>query len=107
MAAELGALSGTRAQKRPSASAGPASLGSPAPVDPGPMSVSGSPKRFLVNARVEAPSPLVPTRDMTVSELTHAYQHLAAQAALDKAWSKMVDGAITDHALWLDRDTAA
>ena len=48
MAAELGALSGTRAQKRPSARAGPASLGSPAPIDPGPMSVSGSPKRFLV-----------------------------------------------------------
>ena len=35
-------------------------------------------------------------------ELTHAYQHLAAQAALDKAWMSKVEEAITDHAVWLD-----
>ena len=44
---------------------------------------------------------------MTPIELTHAYQHLAAQAAFGKAWAKMVEGAITDHALWLDRHTSA
>ena len=40
---------------------------------------------------------------MTALELTHAYQHLAAQAALDKAWAKMLEVSITDHALWLHR----
>ena len=55
----------------------------------------------------EAPSPSAPTRDMTATELTHAYQHLAAQAALDKAWAKTVEASITDHALWLDRHSQA
>ena len=44
---------------------------------------------------------------MTSTELTHAYQHLAALAALDKAWVKTVETAITDHALWLDRHSHA
>ena len=40
---------------------------------------------------------------MTNTELTHSYQHLAAQADLDKEWMKKVEAAITDHATWLDR----
>ena len=95
MAAEFGAPY-TRVAKRRSASVGPASPGNPMLVDPGP--ISGPPKRFLVGARIEAPSLSAPTRDMTVAKLTHAYQHLVAQSALDKAWSKMFKGAITDHA---------
>ena len=35
-------------------------------------------------SREHAPSPSAPTKDMTIQELTHVYQHLAAQAALDK-----------------------
>ena len=69
--------------------------------------MSGSPKRFSDGSRwIEAPSPSAPTTDMTIAELIHAYQHLAAQAALDKAWAKMVEGTIADHALWLDRQTS-
>ena len=44
---------------------------------------------------------------MTIQELTHAYQHLATQAALDKQWALRVEGTVTDHALWLDRHGAA
>ena len=44
---------------------------------------------------------------MTLAELTHAYQHLAAQAGLDKQWSARVESAITDHALWQDKHTRA
>ena len=70
--------------------------------------MSGSPKRFSGEGGwTEAPSPSAPTPDVTATELTHAYQHLAAQAALDKAWAKMVEGAITDHVLWLDRHASA
>ena len=82
MAAEFGVLSSTRAQKRRSASVGPASLGRPMPVDPGPMSVSGSPNSFLVGVHLEAPSLSAPTRDMTVSERTRAYQHMVARAGV-------------------------
>ena len=42
-----------------------------------------------------------------MSELTHAYQHLAAQAALDRQWAGRVEMAITDHALWLYKHKAA
>ena len=68
--------------------------------DPGPAT-SGSPQRLL-GARIEAESPSAPTREMSQMELTHAYQHLAAQAELDKQWMSKVEGAITDHAVWLD-----
>ena len=75
-----------------------------------PMNISGSPKRFTDGTSkgwTEAPSPTAPSRDMIPSELTHAYQHLAAQAPLDKAWVKTVEMTITDHALWLDRHSHA
>ena len=39
---------------------------------------------------------------MSMAELTHAYQHLAAQAALDQGWMKKVQEALTDHAGRLD-----
>ena len=44
---------------------------------------------------------------MTIQELTHAYQHLAAQAALDKQWALRFEGAVADHAQWLDSNSAA
>ena len=70
--------------------------------------MSGSLKRFSDGSgRIEAPSPSAPTRDMTIAELTRAYQHLAAQAAVDKAWAKMVEGAIADYVLRLDRHISA
>ena len=56
----------------------------------------------MVGMRREAESPSAPTHDMSLSELIHAYQHLAAQAELDKKWMTEVEGAITDHAGWLD-----
>ena len=40
--------------------------------------------------RSEAASLIAPTQDMTLAELTHAYQHLAAQSALDKQWAGRV-----------------
>ena len=49
--------------------------------------IGGSPKRFSDGTSAswnEAPSPAAPLHDMNLSELTHAYQHLAAQAAFDK-----------------------
>ena len=52
--------------------------------------------------RAEAASPAVPSADMTITELTHAYQHLAAQSGLDRQWATRVESAITDHAFWLD-----
>ena len=70
----------------------------------------GSPKRFIdgtTSGWSEAPSPSAPTRDMTAFELTHAHQHLAAQAALDKSWAKTVKASSTDDALWLDRHSQA
>ena len=44
---------------------------------------------------------------MTTTALVHAYQLLAAQAALDKSWVKTVETAITDHAVWLERHSHA
>ena len=44
---------------------------------------------------------------MTFQEPTHTYQHLAAQAALEKQWASRVEGALTDHAQWLDHHIAA
>ena len=44
---------------------------------------------------------------MTLSELTHVYQHLAAQAGLDRQWAARVESVITDHALWLDKHSRA
>ena len=72
--------------------------------------IGGSPKRFSDGTSAswnEAPCPAAPFQDMNLSELTHAYQHLAAQAAFDKTWVKTVETAITDHALWLDRHSQA
>ena len=80
---------------------------SPAPPNE-PTIISDSPKRFTDGtAWSEAPSPSARTRDMNLSELTHAYQHLAAQASLDKACAKTVEASITDHSLWLDRHSQA
>ena len=70
--------------------------------------IGDSPTRFSgESSRVSAASPAAPTQDMTITELTHAYQHLAAQAGLDKQWSTRVESAITDHALWLDKHSRA
>ena len=70
--------------------------------------VGESPTRFTgTNGHAQAPSPAAPTQDMTLTELTHAYQHLAAQAGLDKQWAGRVESAITDHALWLDKHSRA
>ena len=77
---------------------------------PEPMAIEVSPKRFSDGTSTnwnEVPSPAAPSRDMTLTELTHAYQHLAAQAAHDKVWVKTVEMTITDHALWLDRHSQA
>ena len=75
----------------------------PAAGPAGPM-MADSPKRFSSDGtHVKAASPIAPTQDMTITELTHAYQQLAAQAALDTQWAGRVELAITDHALWLDR----
>ncbi len=82
--------------------------GSPDPMEQ--VTIEGSPKRFSDGTSQnwnEVPSPAAPSRDMTLSELTHAYQHLAAQAAHDKTWVKTVELTITDHALWLDRHSRA
>ena len=70
--------------------------------------IADSPKRYSVDGtRIEAANPVASTQDMTITERTHAYQHLAAQAALDKQWAGQVDLAITDHVLWLDRHKSA
>ena len=82
--------------------------GSPDPMEQ--VTIEGSPKRFSDGTSQnwnEVPSPAAPSRDMTLTELTHAYQHLAAQAAHDKVWVKTVELTITDHALWLDRHSRA
>ena len=49
-----------------------------------------------------APSPPAPGRDMTLTELTHAYQSMSAQFALDRNWMKTVEEATTDHATRID-----
>ena len=70
--------------------------------------ISDSPTRFTgESTRASAVSPAAPTQDMTITELTHAYQHLAAQAGLAKQWATRVEFAITDHALWLDKHSRA
>ena len=110
MAAELGiAPAGGRTA---SLSPGARKRRTPTGVSPDPMdqAIGGSPKRFTDGTSTnwnEVPSPAAPSRDMTLSELTHAYQHLAAQAAHDKTWVKTVELTITDHALWLDRHSQA
>ena len=92
MAGEPGAPSAvsesTRAtKKRGSSSRSLSPIVAPSPgatsaqSDPGPA--VSSPKR-MVEMRRQAESPSAPTRDVSLSELTHAYQHLAAQAELDK-----------------------
>ena len=70
--------------------------------------IGDSPTRFTgESTRANAASPAAPTQDMTITELTNAYQHLAAQAGLDKQWSTRVEFAITDHAMWLDKHSRA
>ena len=70
--------------------------------------IAQSPTRFTgESTRADAVSPAAPTQDMTITELTHAYQHLAAQSALDKQWAGRVELAITDHAQWLDGHRSA
>ena len=70
--------------------------------------VGDSPKRFTTDdKRSEAASPIAPTQDMSLAELIHASQHLAAQSALDKQRAGRVEMAIADHALWLDMHKAA
>ena len=74
----------------------------------GTAEIGDSPTRFTgENERATAPSPAAPSTEMTMAELTHAYQHLAAQAGLDKQWSTRVESAITDHAMWLDKHSRA
>ena len=75
---------------------------SPTPA-PAPASVLSPESAKRVQARVDTPSPAAASRDMTRSELTHAYQHLGAQASLDKGWMKKVEEAITDHATRLEQ----
>ena len=51
------------------------------------MNISGSPKRFTDGTSMgwtEAPGPTAPSRDMTSTELTHAYQHWQ----LRQPWTK-------------------
>ena len=70
--------------------------------------IGDSPTRFIgETTRVNAASPAAPSQDMTITELTHAYQHLAAQAGLDKQWSTRIESAITDHTLWLYKHSRA
>ena len=77
-------------------------------VGPAAPTVGESPTRFTgENMRAEAASPAAPSADMTITELTHAYQHLAAQLGLDRQWATHVESAITDHALWLDKRSRA
>ena len=74
----------------------------------GPAAMEDSPKRFSVDgSRIEAPSLSAPTYVMSIAELSQAYQHLAAQAALDKQWAGRVEGTITDHAQLIDRHSSA
>ena len=102
MAAELG----NAPSKKRSVSAGPTMQSPQSLADSGPtsqFSPGGSPAR--VGARRVAASPSAPTRDMTLAELTHAYQHLASQASMDQDWAGNVEGAITTHAQWLENHT--
>ena len=65
-------------------------VGSPMTTTPAGQVLSPeSPKR--ATQRVQAASPSAPTRDMTLSELTHAFQHLAAQSDHDKVWCAKVE----------------
>ena len=48
--------------------------------------------------RLLAPSPPTPYADMTLSELTHSFQQLAAQMELDKNWMVHMTTTADDHA---------
>ena len=61
-----------------------------------------SPQAKRVAVGEVAPSPPAAGRDMTITELTHSYQSLAAQLALDRGWMKQVEEATTDHAQRID-----
>ena len=66
-----------------------------------------SPKRMVIREIAQSPTAASISREMTLSELTHAYHHLADQAEKDKTWTKAVEHAITDHAIWIDRSICA
>ena len=49
------------------------------------QTIADSPERFSVDgSRIDAASPVAPTQDTTITDLTPAYRHLAAQSALDR-----------------------
>ena len=74
----------------------PARIREPA-IGPASPTIADSPKRFSGNgSRALAANPAVPSQDATITELTHAYQHLAAQTELDKQWAGRFEGAVTD-----------
>ena len=39
---------------------------------------------------------------MSLEELTQAYQHVAAQLAIDHEWAQTVEHSIGDHANWIN-----
>ena len=106
MAAEHGSSDRASSKRHQSGNSGsPSPMRGQSPArDRGPAAMEYSPKRFTIDEScVEAASPSAPTHDMSTMELTHVYQNLAAQAALDKQWAGRVEFAITDRAQWLDR----
>ena len=71
----------------------PARAREPASVEP---QIGESPTRFTGDkSRTNAASPAAPSQDMTITEFTQAYQHLAAQTGLDRQWAVRVESAIT------------
>ena len=50
-----------------------------------------------------AASPAKPTREMSLLELTHGFQSLAAQGEIDRKWMLQVEEAITDHATRIEQ----
>ena len=66
-----------------------------------------SPKRMVIREIAQSPTAASISREMSLSELTHAYHHLADQSEKDKTWAKAVEHAITDHAIWIDRSRDA
>ena len=106
MAAELGSSFRSSSKRRQGDAAVSPMRGMPPSRDSSHM--EDSPKRFSqTSSREQAPSPAAPSKDVTIQELTHAYQHLAPQASLNKQWALRVEGAVTDHAQWFDRHSAA
>ena len=88
MAAELGSsgrASSERSSKRrqggdsmesPMRGLSPARTREPAAGPTAGPTIADSPKRFSVDgSRIEAASPVAPTQDMTITEVTHVYQH--------------------------------